>query len=125
KRDEICQAYLKAGLNQLILNNYPFSNDASHRRRFQVSWFELYPSWLEYSIESSINTDSNAFIENDFRNWKKVNNEKDCLLLDHIGKGLNLFHHKATKSYDDLMKQSQHVDILMKRQTSKKIDNNR
>ncbi|XP_016195632.1 uncharacterized protein LOC107636648 [Arachis ipaensis] len=87
KRDEIRRAYLKAGPNQPILDNYPFSSDTSRHRRFQASWFELYPSWLEYSIEddavyylpcylfaieSSINTGSNAFIENDFRNWKKL-----------------------------------------------------
>ncbi|XP_015940055.1 uncharacterized protein LOC107465593 [Arachis duranensis] len=86
KRDEICRAYLKAGPNQPILDKYPFSSDTSHHCRFQASWFELYPSWLEYSIkddavyylpcylfamESSINTGSNAFIENGFRNWKK------------------------------------------------------
>ncbi|XP_016185695.1 uncharacterized protein LOC107627370 [Arachis ipaensis] len=92
KRDEIRRAYLKARPNQPILDKYPFSSDTSHRRHFQASWFELYPSWLEYSIEndavyclpcylfameSSINTGSNAFIENGFRNWKKVNSEKD------------------------------------------------
>ncbi|XP_057734603.1 uncharacterized protein LOC130950059 [Arachis stenosperma] len=140
KRDEIRRAYLKAGPNQPILDKYPFSSDTSHRRRFQASWFELYPSWLEYSIEddavyclpcylfameSSINTDSNAFIENGFRNWKKVNSGKDCPLLNHIGKGPNSFHHRATKSCDDLMKQSQHVDTIMKRQTSEEIKNNR
>ncbi|XP_057760180.1 uncharacterized protein LOC130980528 [Arachis stenosperma] len=139
KRDEIHRAYLKAGPNQSILDNYPFMSDTSHRRRFQASWFELYPSWLEYSIEddavyylpcylfameSSINTYSNAFIENDFRNWKKVNSRKDCPLLNHIGKGPNSFHHRATKSCDDLMKKSQHVDTLMKQQTSEKIENN-
>ncbi|XP_016192481.1 zinc finger MYM-type protein 1-like [Arachis ipaensis] len=106
----------------------------------EVSWFELYPSWLEYSIEddvvyclpcylfameSSINTGSNAFIENGFRNWKKVNSGKDCPLLNHIGKGPNSFYHRATKSCDDLMKQSQHVDTLMKRKTSEKIENHR
>ncbi|QHO24342.1 zinc finger MYM-type protein 1-like [Arachis ipaensis] len=140
KRDEIRRAYLKAGPNQPILDKYPFSSDTSRRRHFQASWFELYPSWLEYSIEdddvyclpcylfaieSSINTGSNALIEDGFRNWKKVNNGKDCPLLNHIGKGPNSFHHRATKSCDDLMKQSQHVDTLMKRQTSEKIENNR
>ncbi|XP_072094209.1 uncharacterized protein [Arachis hypogaea] len=123
KRDEIRRAYLKAGPNQPILDKYPFSSDTSHRRRFQGSWFELYPSWLEYSIKDD--TVQNAFTENDFRNWKKVNSEKDCPLLNHIGKGPNSFHHRATKSCDDLMKQSQHVDTLMKQQTSEETENNR
>ncbi|KAL1326644.1 hypothetical protein AAHE18_13G244600 [Arachis hypogaea] len=139
KRDEIRRAYIKVGPNQPILNNYPFSGDKSHRR-FQASWFKLFPSWLEYSIEDdaiycfpcflfakepSINTGSNAFIENDFRNWKKVNSGKECALLSHIGKGPNSFHHKALKSCDDLMKQSQHIDRLLHKQTSEEIEKNR
>ncbi|XP_025625069.1 uncharacterized protein [Arachis hypogaea] len=139
KRDEICRAYIKVGPNQPILDNYPFSGDKSHRR-FQASWFKLFPSWLEYSIEDdaiycfpcflfakepSINTGSNAFIENGFRNWKKVNSGKECALLNHIGKGPNSFHHKALKSCDDLMKQSQHIDRLLHKQTSEEIEKNR
>ncbi|QHO54608.1 Zinc finger MYM-type protein [Arachis hypogaea] len=139
KRDEIRRAYIKVGPNQPILDNYPFSGDKSHRR-FQVSWFKLFPSWLEYSIEDdaiycfpcflfakepSINTGSNAFIENGFRNWKKVNSGKECALLNHISKGPNSFHHKALKSCDDLMKQSQHIDRLLHKQTSEEIEKNR
>ncbi|XP_015953969.1 uncharacterized protein LOC107478340 [Arachis duranensis] len=139
KRDEIHRAYIKVGPNQPIFDNYPFSGDKSHRR-FQASWFKLFPSWLEYSIEDdaiyyfscflfakkpSINTSSNAFIENGFRNWKKVNSGKECALLNHIGKGPNSFHHKALKSCDDLMKQSQHIDRLLHKQTSEEIEKNR
>ncbi|XP_015956072.1 uncharacterized protein LOC107480442 [Arachis duranensis] len=139
KRDEIRRAYIKIGPNQPILDNYPFSGDKSHCR-FQASWFKLFPSWLEYSIEDdaiyyflcflfakepSINTGSNAFIENGFRNWKKVNSGKECALLNHIGKGSNSFHHKALKSCDDLMKQSQHIDRLLHKQTSEEIEKNR
>ncbi|XP_057718773.1 uncharacterized protein LOC130933234 [Arachis stenosperma] len=139
KRDEIRRAYIKVGPNQSILDNDPFSGDKSHRR-FQASWFKLFPSWLEYSIEDdaiycfpcflfakepSINTGSNAFIENGFRNWKKVNSGKECALLNHIGKGPNSFHHKALKSCDDLMKQSQHIDRLLHKQTSEEIEKNR
>ncbi|QHN95323.1 Zinc finger MYM-type protein [Arachis hypogaea] len=139
KRDEIRRTYIKVGPNQPILDNYPFSGDKSHRR-FQDSWFKLFPSWLEYSIEDdaiycfpcflfakepSINTGSNAFIENGFRNWKKVNSGKECALLNHIGKGPNSFHHKALKSCDDLMKQSQHIDRLLHKQTSEEIEKNR
>ncbi|XLS47764.1 hypothetical protein HN51_022122, partial [Arachis hypogaea] len=139
KRDEIRRTYIKVGPNQPILDNYPFSGDKSHRR-FQASWFKLFPSWLEYSIEDyaiycfpcflfakepSINTGSNAFIENGFRNWKKVNSGKEYALLNHIGKGPNSFHHKALKSCDDLMKQSQHIDKLLHKQTSEEIEKNR
>ncbi|XLV01318.1 hypothetical protein S245_015655, partial [Arachis hypogaea] len=83
-----------------------------------------FPCFL-FAKEPSINTGSNAFIENGFRNWKKVNSGKECALLNHIGKGPNSFHHKALKSCDDLMKQSQHIDRLLHKQTSEEIEKNR
>ena len=50
QRDEIRRAYLMHGPCQPILITYPLSND-DHPRRFQASWFQLFPSWLEYSHE--------------------------------------------------------------------------
>ncbi|XLU80900.1 hypothetical protein S245_004320, partial [Arachis hypogaea] len=68
-----------------------------------------YFSCFLFAKEPSINTGSNIFIENDFRNWKKVNSGKECDLLNHIGKGSNSFRHKA----------------LLHKQTSEEIENNR
>jgi len=31
------------------LENYSLSSKDDHPRRFQYTWFSLYPSWLEYS----------------------------------------------------------------------------
>ncbi|KEH34681.1 hypothetical protein MTR_3g067700 [Medicago truncatula] len=45
QRDEIRCAYLKHGSCQPILRTYPLSND-DHPRRFQASWFQLFPYWL-------------------------------------------------------------------------------
>ncbi|QHO02198.1 Zinc finger MYM-type protein [Arachis hypogaea] len=81
--------------------------------------------WLPVLLDEGRGAGSNAFIENDFRNWKKVNSGKECALLSHIGKGPNSFHHKALKSCDDLMKQSQHIDRLLHKQTSEEIEKNR
>ncbi|KAL1332584.1 hypothetical protein AAHE18_11G038000 [Arachis hypogaea] len=112
QRDEIRLAYINVGLNQSILDNYLFSGDKNHRR-FQASWFKLFPSWLEYSIEDdaiycfpcflfakepSINTGSNALIENGLRNWKKANSEKECALLNHIDKGYAYRGHDESQS---------------------------
>ncbi|KAF8393746.1 hypothetical protein HHK36_019944 [Tetracentron sinense] len=47
QRDKIRRAYIKAGPYQHILPNYPPSGPEKHRRRFQLSWFKLFPSWLE------------------------------------------------------------------------------
>jgi hypothetical protein len=46
QRDEIRQAYIKAGLYQYILPKYPKTGDENHLRSFQPSWFNLFPSWL-------------------------------------------------------------------------------
>ncbi|XP_025684945.1 uncharacterized protein [Arachis hypogaea] len=119
KRDEIYRAYIKVGPNQPILDNYPFSE-------YSIEDDVIYYfSYFLFAKKPSINTGSNAFIENGFRNWKKVNSGKECALLNHIGKGPNSFHHKALKSCDDLMKQSQHIDRLLHKQTSEEIEKNR
>jgi hypothetical protein len=43
------RAYLSLGPMQPHLQNYRLSGEQGHRRRFQYSWFGLFPSWLEYS----------------------------------------------------------------------------
>jgi len=40
--------YLKWGPYQMHLKNYPLSGKDDHPRRFQYTWFSLFPSWLEY-----------------------------------------------------------------------------
>jgi len=37
------------GPYQMRLENYPLSGKDDHPRRFQYTWFSLFPSWLEYS----------------------------------------------------------------------------
>ena len=49
QRDAIRRAYLMAGPFQPILHKYPLSGDKNHARRFQSSWFNKFPTWLEYS----------------------------------------------------------------------------
>ena len=76
----------------------------SHRR-FQDSWFKLFPEWLEYSPskdiafclpcylfkKSSGRVGSRAFTIEGFRKWKKVNDGENCAFLSHIGKDPNAF----------------------------------
>ena len=39
------------GPYQLRLEKYPLSGSGKHPRSFSATWFSLFPSWLEYSIE--------------------------------------------------------------------------
>ncbi|XVF45465.1 hypothetical protein PTKIN_Ptkin02bG0208800 [Pterospermum kingtungense] len=132
---------LKLGQNQPKLSQdaYPFTSGKNQSHQFQLSWFDQYPSWLKYSMaqdaiycfpcylfgkKSSGRPGSNMFIEHGFKNWKKVNGS-DCALLNHIGKGPNSPNYNAVKCSDDLMKRSQHINVLIKRQASEEIENNR
>jgi hypothetical protein len=60
-----------------------------------------------------------------FRNWKKIRNEKDYAFLNHISKYHNSFHKITEKSYDDLKNQSQHIQNMLEKFTSKQIAKNR
>jgi len=51
QKDEIRKAFLKWGAYQIQLWNYPFSRE-KHPRRFQSTWFKMFPSLLEYSPTS-------------------------------------------------------------------------
>ncbi|KAJ9174012.1 hypothetical protein P3X46_017087 [Hevea brasiliensis] len=104
--DEIRRAYLKAGPYQPKLSEYPFSGSDNRRHRFQASWFDAHPTWLEYSpktnsihclprylfCEKPTRYGSDAFIVKGFENWKKVNDGINCALLRHVGKDPNSLH---------------------------------
>ncbi|KAF7824077.1 zinc finger MYM-type protein 1-like [Senna tora] len=51
-----------------------------------------------------------AFISVGFRNWKKVNDGKNCAFLFHMGKLPNSFHNIATKCLKDFKNQSCHIE---------------
>ncbi|KAL9410696.1 hypothetical protein AB3S75_044466 [Citrus x aurantiifolia] len=123
QRDEIRRAYIMAGPYQPRLSEYPKSGPEKHRRRFQSSWFDSFPSWLEYSpIKDAafclpcylFNTPSahpkcKAYTVNGFNIWRKVKDGKNCAFLNHVGKDPNSSYKKAEKSCEDLMRQSQHL----------------
>jgi hypothetical protein len=66
-----------------------------------------------------------VFTIDEFRNWKKVRNGKDCVFLNHIGKYHNSFHIITEKSYDGLKNQSQHIQNVLEKFTSEQIVKNR
>ncbi|KAM6582276.1 hypothetical protein CsatB_009281 [Cannabis sativa] len=140
QRDEIRRAYLKMGPYQINLSKYPPSGPENHPRRFQPSWFVQFASWLEYSpskdaayclpcylftMKASGRFGWDAFTVTGFRNWKKVNDGKNCAFLNHVGEDSCSTHNNALKSCEDLLKQSQHIDKVMNAQSSKQILKNR
>ena len=45
--------------------------------------------------------------------------------MSHVGKDLCSHHNIIVKAYDDLMNQSQHIDKIIHRQTTRQIMTNR
>ncbi|KAG4921437.1 hypothetical protein JHK84_050311 [Glycine max] len=90
--------------------NYPLFGE-KHPRRFQSTWFKMFPSWLEYSPtdttyclpcyvfckKPSGRLRSNVFTREGFRAWKKVNSRKNCAFLNHIGDNPCSPHNNAMK----------------------------
>jgi len=48
--DEVRRTYLKWDPYQMHLENYPLSSKDGYPRRYQHTWFSLFPSWLKYSV---------------------------------------------------------------------------
>nr|KYP50112.1 Zinc finger MYM-type protein 1 [Cajanus cajan] len=121
--DEVRRAYLKWGPYQMHLENYPLSGKEDHPRRFQYTWFSIFPSWLEYSpskdaayclpcylfSKPSGRLGSDVFIATGFKSWRKVNNGKNCAFLKHIGKDPCSPHNNAVRACQDLLNQNCHI----------------
>lgn len=136
KRDEIRRAYLSLGPYQPKLIKYKKSGPSSHPRQFQPHWFQLFPSWLEYSpqIDAAFclpcflfnKLDGHkAFTVDGFRNWKKVRDGKYCAFLSHVGKERDSYHKLCEQACEDLKNQAQHLPQVLMRQTSSQIAENR
>ncbi|XP_071911753.1 uncharacterized protein [Coffea arabica] len=139
QQDEIRRAYINWGPYQVKHENYPSSGSKKHARHFCSSWFELFPSWLEYSpsIDATFclscylfskpngRVELSAFVLGGFKNWKKVNNGDNCAFLRHVGKNPNSFHRIAVKACNDLMNASQHIGTFIEKQSFEQVEINR
>ncbi|XP_058003742.1 uncharacterized protein LOC110636288 [Hevea brasiliensis] len=117
------------------MSKYPF--DKNHRR-FQASWFKLFPELLEYSPtkdaaffllcylfnKPSGRPGSCAFIVKGFHTWEKVNDRKNCAFLCQVGKDPNSLHKVTMKKSRDLMNQNQHIERVIEKKSCQKIENN-
>ncbi|KAF8376972.1 hypothetical protein HHK36_030343 [Tetracentron sinense] len=138
--DEIRCAYIKVGPYQHIFTNYPLFGSVKHQRRFQSSWFKLFPPWLQYSASKDAafclpyylftkkptgRPASSAFTIEGFRNWRKVNDGENYAFLSHVGKDPISPHNVAERSYKDLMSQSLHIEKILQKQTFEQVGKNR
>ncbi|XP_073064150.1 uncharacterized protein [Primulina eburnea] len=139
EQEEIRRAYLNLKAFQPILSEYPLNKNSLHPRRFQSSWYELFP-WLEYSLAKDkafcfpcfiFNKPSGcpkqtAFTVDGFDNWKKVRSGKTCSFQCHIGKDNVSSPHRITeKACDDLMNQPRHIQRFFDKVSSETVARNR
>ncbi|XP_073061901.1 uncharacterized protein [Primulina eburnea] len=139
EQEEIRRAYLNLKAFQPILSEYPLNKNSLHPRRFQSSWYELFP-WLEYSLAKDkafcfpcfiFNKPSGcpkqtAFTVDGFDNWKKVRSGKTCSFQCHIGKdNVSSPHRIAEKACDDLMNQPRHIQRFFDKVSLETVARNR
>ena len=124
-QEKVRRAYLLRGPYQPCDHKFPQTTISRKKRKFNVKWFKLYESWLEYSVKGDAayclycylcadnvaQSDDTSFIKGGFRNWKK--SEKFRI---HIG-GVNSSHNQCRRKCEDLMNQNQHIEHSFVKQT--------
>ncbi|GJR05945.1 zinc finger MYM-type protein 1-like protein [Tanacetum coccineum] len=137
EREQVRRAYLHLGPYQIHLKECPVKGTIKHPRRFQYSWFKVFPDWLEYSPTTHsaycficylfcdkpiVRHGSDAFTVNGFDKWKKVNDGKRCTFLKHIGCSQ---HKDAVAFSENLLNQTTHIGNMLEKQSMELVTKNR
>ncbi|XP_076912630.1 uncharacterized protein LOC143571001 [Bidens hawaiensis] len=130
---------------RITMWNYPVNLREQHRangskkypRRFQYSWFAVFPNWLEYSPRAhfaycflcyifndtpNVGNGHDAFTIKGFDNWKKVNDGKNCAFLKHIDCSQ---HRRAVEFSENLLNQVTHIGNIIEKQSEEELLKNR
>ena len=125
-RDEVRRAYLQRGPCQPQNHAFPQTKMSKYMWRFNESWFDAYPNWLEYSIKEDAafclycylfkndkvgHGGGDAFTSKGFRNWKKRS-----AFDTHVGE-VNSVHNQCVKKCEDLMMQKQSIQAALDKQS--------
>ncbi|XP_057455557.1 uncharacterized protein LOC130746832 [Lotus japonicus] len=126
-RDKIRRYYLQKGPCQPKEISFPQSQFGNSFRRFNPSWYSKYGNWLEYSQKEDaafclccylMRSDTGehkgsgeVFITEGYANWKKSER-----FQNHVGSSSSP-HNQAWGNCEALMKQSQHIEVALCRQT--------
>ncbi|XP_076958664.1 uncharacterized protein LOC143634476 [Bidens hawaiensis] len=136
-REQVRRAYLSLGPFQIHLNKYRAKGSKKYPRRFQYSWFAVFPNWLEYSPTThsaycflcyifndtpNVGNGHDAFTVKGFGNWKKVNDGKNCAFLKHIDCSQ---HRRAVEFSENLLNQATHIGNIIEKQSEEELLKNR
>lgn len=108
-------------------HDFPLTKFGKKNRRFYVSSFEDYPTWLEYSIKKDAafwlccylfkikcgSRNNDSFVTIEYNNWKKPNS-----FARHIGEH-NGIHDNCQRACGMLMNRKQHTNIALSQQSDK------
>ncbi|CAN1149252.1 Zinc finger MYM-type protein 1 [Linum perenne] len=108
-QDEVRRVYIQRGPCQPKGHSFPFREIGGKKRRFIASWFDDY-WWLEYSIEKDAAYCLPCYL------FKHEERNKKNRLDVHVG-GPSSAHNSALRKYEDLMKQSQSIQVAFCRQS--------
>ncbi|KAJ4747360.1 zinc finger MYM-type-like protein [Rhynchospora pubera] len=139
QRDEVRRFYISEGPYQPYMDEYPYAEGSSHRRRFQYNWFKKFP-WLEYSSTTNRaycypcflfttkpngRCGSDTFTVKGFQNWRKVNDGKECAFLRHVGQTMNSAHNFAIGQCDSLKDSTGHIENVIVKRNEKVVEDAR
>ncbi|XP_022859060.1 uncharacterized protein LOC111379858 [Olea europaea var. sylvestris] len=119
-RDVIRRAYVQRGPCQPRSHEFSSKKMANKDRRFCVSWYNEYPSWLEYSIAKYavfclycylFSSSGGSFVNGGFSNWKR----KD-IIIKCIGVPSSA-HNQARVQYESFKNQGQSIQSCFFKQS--------
>ena len=126
--DEIRRHYLTKGPCQLVLNVFPLSYFSEKPCRFRSDQY-IGRKWLEYSIDKDVafcfccylfgrqyvgkQGGGETFVTKGFKLWNQV-----AKLDSHVG-GVNSAYSQAVKKGEDLLKEKQHIQSVLVKQSNK------
>ena len=126
--DEIRRHYLTKGPCQPILCDFPVSHFFEKPRRFRFEWY-VGRKWLEYSIDKDAafcfycylfrwqdvgkEGGGETFVMKGFKLWNQV-----AKLDSYVGE-VNSAHNQAIKKSEDLLKEKQHIQSVLIKQSNK------
>ena len=120
--------YITKGPCQPILCDSPVSHFSEKPRQFRSEWY-VGRKWLEYSLDKDAafcfycslfgwqdvgkQGGGEIFVTKGFKLWNQV-----AQLDSHVG-GVNSAHNQAIKKSEDLLKEKQHIQSVLIKQSNK------
>lgn len=120
-RDVIRRAYVQKGPCQPRIHAFPSTRMGNKDRRFCVSWYDEYPTWLEYSVAKDavfcfycylFSSSDCSFLNDGFSNWKKKE-----LLRKHV-RASSSAHNQARVQYELFKNQEQSIRSCLVKQSN-------